>query len=70
MGEAVGRAYVCRHFRPVARERMDALVANLLQAYRQSIEKLDWMGADTRGRALDKLEKFTPKIGYPAKWQN
>ena len=70
MGEAVGRAYVGRHFRPVARERMDALVANLLQAYRQSIEKLDWMGADTRGRALDKLGKFTPKIGYPAKWRD
>src|SRR6202453_2331815 len=49
---------------------MDALVANLLEAYRQSIEKLDWMGADTRQRALDKLGKFTPKIGYPDKWRD
>jgi putative endopeptidase len=70
MGEAVGRAYVGRHFRPVARERIDVLVANLLQAYRQSIEKLDWMGADTRQRALDKLGKFTPKIGYPVNWRD
>jgi putative endopeptidase len=70
MGEAVGRAYVARHFPPGARERMDVLVASLLQAYRQSIEKLEWMGADTRQRALDKLGKFTPKIGYPASWRD
>jgi putative endopeptidase len=55
MGEAAGRAYVGRHFPPGAREQVDVLVANLLEAYRQSIEKLDWMGADTRRRALDKL---------------
>jgi putative endopeptidase len=70
MGEAVGRAYVARHFPPGARERMDVLVANLLEAYRQSIEKLEWMGEDTRLRALDKLAKFTPKIGYPARWRD
>ena len=70
MGEAAGRAYVGRHFPPGARERMDVLVANLLQAYRQSIEKLDWMGAETRRRALDKLGKFTPKIGCPVKWRD
>jgi putative endopeptidase len=70
MGEAVGRVYVGRHFPPGARERMDVLVANLLEAYRQSIDKLDWMGADTRRRALDKLGKFTPKIGYPVSWRD
>ena len=70
MGEAVGRAYVGRYFPPGARERMDVLVANLLQAYRQSIDKLGWMGADTRRRALDKLGKFTPKIGYPDRWRD
>jgi putative endopeptidase len=70
MGEAVGRVYVGRHFPPGARERMDALVANLLEAYRQSIEKLEWMGADTRQKALDKLAKFTPKIGYPVRWRD
>ena len=49
---------------------MDVLVANLLEAYRQSIKKLEWMGADTRRRALDKLGKFTPKIGYPDRWRD
>jgi putative endopeptidase len=70
MGEAVGRAYVGRCFPPQAREQMDVLVANLIEAYRQSIEDLEWMGADTRRRALDKLGKFTPKIGYPANWRD
>jgi putative endopeptidase len=70
MGEAAGRVYVSRHFPAGARERMDVLVANLLEAYRQSIERLEWMGADTRRRALDKLGKFTPKIGSPASWRD
>jgi len=70
MGQAVGRAYVGRYFPPGVRERMDVLVANLLEAYRQSIAALDWMGPDTRRRALDKLGKFTPKIGYPDRWRD
>ena len=70
MGEAAGRAYVGRHFPPGARERMNVLVANLIEAYRQSIEKLEWMGPQTRCRALDKLGKFTPKIGYPVSWRD
>jgi putative endopeptidase len=70
MGEAVGRIYVEKHFPPAAKESMDVLVANLIEAYRQSIRTLEWMGEDTRDRALDKLEKFTPKIGYPVKWRD
>jgi putative endopeptidase len=70
MGEAAGQAYVGRHFPPGARERMDVLVASLIEAYRQSIETLEWMGAGTRQRALDKLSKFTPKIGYPVRWRD
>jgi putative endopeptidase len=70
MGEAVGRAYVARHFPPGARERMDVLVASLIEAYRRSIAELEWMGPDTRQRALDKLGKFTPKIGYPVSWRD
>jgi putative endopeptidase len=70
MGEAVGRAYVGRHFGPEAKERMDVLVANLLEAYRQSIGELEWMGAETRRRALDKLGKFSAKIGYPVRWRD
>lgn len=70
MGEAVGRIYVEQHFPPAAKEAMDDLVANLVEAYRQSITSLEWMGDDTRAKALDKLEKFTPKIGFPVKWRD
>ncbi|CAI9406080.1 M13 family metallopeptidase [Aestuariimicrobium sp. T2.26MG-19.2B] len=70
LGEAIGRIYVERHFPPAAKERMDELVANLLEAYRLSIGTLDWMGEDTRAEALSKLSKFSPKIGYPTKWRD
>ncbi|HVB71254.1 MAG TPA: M13-type metalloendopeptidase [Acidimicrobiales bacterium] len=70
MGEAVGRVYVERHFPPAAKQRMDALVAHLVEAYRQSITNLEWMSAPTRQRALEKLDAFTPKIGYPVKWRD
>jgi len=65
LGEAVGRIYVERHFPPHSKQMMDELVANLLEAYRQSIGKLDWMGEETKQRAYDKIDKFRPKIGYP-----
>jgi len=70
MGEAVGRVYVERFFPPSAKAAMDDLVADLIEAYRRSIAALDWMSEETRGRALEKLEKFTPKIGYPVKWRD
>jgi putative endopeptidase len=70
LGEAVGRIYVERHFSSAAKTAMDALVANLVAAYRDSIQNLDWMTPATRERALDKLAKFTPKIGYPVKWRD
>jgi len=70
LGEAVGRTYVKRHFPDSAKAAMDVLVHNLIEAYRQSITGLDWMTAETRERAIEKLEKFTPKIGYPAKWRD
>jgi len=70
MGEAVGQAYVDRYFRPEAKAAMDDLVANLIEAYRQSIEGLAWMTPATRERALEKLRKFTPKIGYPVRWRD
>jgi len=65
LGEAVGKIYVERHFPPHSKQMMDELVANLLEAYRQSIGKLDWMGEETKQRAYDKIDKFRPKIGYP-----
>lgn len=70
LGEAVGRIYVDRHFQPSAKASMDVLVEHLVESYRQSIAELEWMTEETRGRALEKLEKFTPKIGYPAKWRD
>lgn len=70
MGDAVGRLYVERHFPPLAKARMDELVANLREAYRVSINSLAWMTPQTREKALAKLDKFTPKIGYPAKWRD
>ena len=70
LGEAIGRVYVERHFPPQAKEAMDELVANLIEAYRRSISDLDWMSPETRERALAKLDAFTPKIGYPVKWKD
>ncbi|WP_413600380.1 M13 family metallopeptidase [Curtobacterium sp. Curtsp57] len=70
MGEAVGRIYVDEHFDETSKVTMDDLVAHLVEAYRQSITALDWMTDETRTRALEKLDKFTPKIGYPVKWRD
>ncbi|MDT5064139.1 MAG: putative endopeptidase [Mycobacterium sp.] len=70
MGDAVGKLYVERHFPPGAKARMDELVDNLREAYRVSISDLEWMTPETRERALAKLDKFTPKIGYPARWRD
>src|SRR5215213_7105872 len=70
LGEAVGKIYIERHFSPVAKERMDQLVANLIEAYRQSIIELDWMTEATKQRAFDKLRKFRPHIGFPSKWRD
>ncbi|GLP78098.1 peptidase M13 [Mycobacterium antarcticum] len=70
MGDAVGKLYVERHFPPDAKGRMDELVVNVSEAYRVSIGNLKWMTPETRDRALAKLDKFTPKIGYPVRWRD
>ncbi|WP_024801441.1 M13 family metallopeptidase [Nocardia sp. BMG51109] len=70
LGEAVGKLYVAEHFPPEAKQRMRQLVDNLTEAYRRNIAQLDWMGPETREAALAKLEKFTPKIGYPDRWRD
>jgi putative endopeptidase len=69
LGEVVGKVYVKKHFPPEAKERMDTLVGNLLQAYDESIRELDWMSDETKKQALDKLDKFRTKIGYPDEWK-
>ncbi len=70
LGEAVGKLYVAKHFPPAAKDKMKVLVANLIEAYRVDINALDWMSPETKKRALEKLGKFTPKIGYPDKWRD
>ncbi len=70
LGEAVGQIYVERHFPPESKALMDELVSNLLEAYRQSIESLDWMSDTTKAKALEKLATFRPKIGYPERWRD
>ncbi|WHU46442.1 M13 family metallopeptidase [Gordonia sp. L191] len=70
MGFAVGRLYVAKHFPPEAKARMDELIGNLVEAYRRNISELEWMTPATREKALTKLDKFTPKIGYPARWRD
>jgi len=70
LGEVVGKVYVARHFPPESKEKMLELVNNLILAYEISIKELDWMGDETKAQALDKLSKFTPKIGYPDNWED
>jgi putative endopeptidase len=70
LGEAIGRIYVQRHFPEAAKVAMLELVDNLIEAYRISINELEWMSPETKIKALEKLGKFTPKIGYPDKWRD
>jgi predicted metalloendopeptidase len=67
MGEAAGKLYVAKYFKPDAKARMDALVKNIIAAYRVGIDSLEWMSPETKKQAQDKLAHFTVKIGYPDK---
>jgi putative endopeptidase len=70
MGELLGQLYVDRHYQDEARVRMETMIANLKEAYRQSITNLEWMSEATKQQALVKLSKFNPKIGYPQEWRD
>ncbi len=70
IGEALGKLYVAKYYPPEKKAKMDALVKNLLAAFKQGIEQLDWMGPETKREAQAKLALFTPKIGYPATWRD
>jgi putative endopeptidase len=70
LGEAAGRLYVARYFKPEAKARMDALIKNLLEAYRIGIDSLEWMTPETKAQAKAKLAGFTVKIAYPDKWRD
>ena len=68
LGEALGQVYVARTFTPESKARMQAMVNNLTAAFRDRLQKLDWMSEDTRKQAIAKLNAFGQKIGYPDKW--
>ncbi len=70
LGEVIGKIYVQKYFKPEAKKRMKELVNNLLVAYKQRLQQLPWMSAETKERALEKLAKFNTKIGYPDKWRD
>lgn len=70
LGDAIGKLYVKKHFKPEAKARMDEMVKNLHRAFETSISKLDWMSDETRQEAEAKLAKLNPKIGYPSKWDD
>src|SRR4029079_5373109 len=70
IGEELGKLYTAKYFPPQNKARAQQLVQNLLAAFKQGIDQLDWMSAETKKAARDKLAKFTPKIGYPDKWRD
>jgi predicted metalloendopeptidase len=70
MGDLLGQRYVQRYFPPDAKKRIDTLVGKLIDAYRSSIDGLDWMSEATKAEARDKLSKLAVKIGYPTKWKD
>lgn len=70
IGELLGQLYVKEYFKPEAKARMSELISNVRKAFANRINNLDWMGAETKQKALAKLAAFRPKIGYPDKWKD
>ena len=70
VGEALGKLYVDEMFPPEAKEKAEKMIANVIEAYKDRIKALDWMSDSTKIKAVEKLDKFTVKIGYPDKWKD
>lgn len=70
LGDALGKMYTDKYFPPAAKARMQEMVKNLLWAMGDNIQKLDWMGPETKKRAMEKLSTFNPKVGYPDTWKD
>ncbi len=70
LGEAVGELYVKKYFPESDKQRMQQIVKNLQVALGQHIDNLEWMSAETKAKAHEKLNTFTVKIGYPDKWKD
>ena len=70
LGEALGKLYVDEKFPPEAKEKAELMIANVIDAFKERIRKLDWMTQPTKEKAIEKLDKFTVKIGYPDEWED
>ena len=70
VGEALGQLYVDAKFPPEAKAKAENMIANVIDAFKERISKLDWMGEETKSKAIEKLDKFTVKIAYPDKWED
>ncbi len=70
VGEALGQLYVDAKFPPEAKAKAEMMIANVIEAFKERIKKLDWMGDTTKAKAIEKLDKFTVKIAYPDKWED
>ncbi len=70
VGEALGKLYVDEMFPPEAKTKAEDMIANVILAYKDRIKALDWMSEETKSKAIEKLDKFTVKIGYPDKWKD
>jgi putative endopeptidase len=70
LGFMLGKMYVERHFKPEAKERMDQMIKNMRVAFKEAIDGLEWMSAETKKAAQEKLAKFNAKIGYPDVWRD
>ncbi len=70
VGEALGKLYVDEMFPPEAKAKAEKMIANVINAYKNRIIALDWMSTETKVKAIEKLDKFTVKIGYPNKWKD
>ncbi len=70
VGEAVGQLYVEEMFPPEAKAKAETMIANVIAAYKERISNLDWMSDSTKVKAIEKLDKFTVKIGYPDTWED
>ena len=70
VGEAIGQLYVDAKFPPEAKFKAEKMIANVIQAFQNRIQNLDWMSEITKTKAIEKLDKFTVKIAYPDKWKD
>tara|TARA_Y100000815_G_scaffold275806_1_gene318111 strand:+ start:19716 stop:21830 length:2115 start_codon:yes stop_codon:yes gene_type:complete len=70
VGEAVGKLYVDEMFPPEAKAKAEDMIANVIEAFKGRVQQLDWMSDTTKLKAIEKLDKFTVKIGYPDKWED